>query len=226
MSYQRISPDRTAWVQEMAAKYPAAWQAARERPDGSRDDTFVRLLAFELNQRDPNIGLNGKRGSDVVSTDAIAYKNPSGPGGVEVIDIIVGSTHTPSWQDATVPPGTPGIPEGVPGKFIQPIRPAGLNGPNPDPTSATSISIDLGPALAPLQQQIAQLTREVAALKQQLAAIPTQPVAPQPAAMPRIFKASMKTVHGKFVAFTDKGKVEPDRDSVGPWETVTFERVD
>ena len=26
----------------------------------------------------------------------------------------------------------------------------------------------------------------------------------------------MKTAHGKFVAFTDKGKVEPDRDSVGP----------
>ena len=223
MSYQRISPDRTAWVQEMAAKYPAAWQAARERPDGSRDDTFVRLLAFEVNQRDPNIGLNGKRGSDIVSADAIAYKNPSGPGGVEVIDIIVGSTHTPSWQDATVPPGTPGLPEGVPGKFIQPVRPEALGTSTPNPTKPMSITIDLAPSLAPLQEQIAQLTRDVAALKQQLA----NASAPAPApGMPRSFKASMKTVHGKFVSFTDKGKVEPDRDSVGPWETITFERVD
>jgi hypothetical protein len=222
MSYQRISPDHTAWVQEMAAKYPAAWQAAREREDGSRDDTFVRILAFELHQRDPNIGLNGKRGSDVVSTDAIAYKNPSAPGGVEVIDIIVGSTHTPSWQDATIPPGTPGLPQGVPGKFIQPVRPPGFNGPPADPTNPTRISIDLGPALAPLQEQIAQLTREVAALKQQLAGIQT----PAPPAMPKRFKASMKTAHGTFVAFTPDGQVEPNRDSVGAWETVTFERVD
>jgi len=225
MSYQRISPDRTAWVQEIATKYPAQWEAARKRADGSRDDAFVRILAYELNLRDPNIGLNGKRGSDVISTDALAYRNPSAPGGAEVIDVIVGATHSPSWQDATIPVGSPIVPEGVLGKFIQPVKPAGIGGGPIDPANPI-LSIDLGPALAPLQQQIAQLTREVAALKQQLAAIPAQPVAPAQPAMPRTFKASMKTVHGKFVAFTDKGKVEPDRDSVGPWETVTFERVD
>jgi hypothetical protein len=222
MSYQRISPDHADWVKEMMLKYPAQWEAARERTDGSRDDAFVRLLAYELNQRDPNIGLNGKRGTDVVSTDAVAYKNASAPGGAEVIDIIVGSTHTPSWQDATVPVDSPIVPGGVLGKFIQPVKPAGLNGPTPDPANPT-ISIDLGPLLAPLREQVAQLTREVAALKQQLASAPAPAPAP---AMPKHFKASMKTAHGKFVAFTDKGKVEPDRDSVGPWETVTFERVD
>jgi hypothetical protein len=220
MSYQRISPDRTAWVEEMVTKYPAQWGAARERADGSRDDAFVKLAAFELNQRDPNIGLNGKRGSDVISTDALAYRNASAPGGAEVIDIIVGSTHMPSWQDATVPVDSTAVPGGVLGKFIQPVKPAGLNGPTPDPANPT-ISIDLGPALAPLQEQVAQLTRELAALKQQVASAPAQA-----ATMPKRFKASMKTAHGKFVAFTDKGKVEPDRDSVGAWETITFDRVD
>jgi hypothetical protein len=217
MSYQRISPDRTSWVQEIATKYPAQWEGARKRADGSRDETFVRILAYELNLRDPNIGLNGKRGSDVISTDALAYKNASAPGGAEVIDVIIGSTHSPAWQDVTLPPGSPGLPDGVPGKFIQPVKPAGIGGPAPEPANP-SPGIDLGPALAPLREQIAQLTREVAALKQQLAN-----AAP---GMPKSFKASMKTVHGKFVAFTDKEKVEPDRDSVGPWETITFERVD
>ena len=31
MSYQRISPDRTAWVQEITTKYPAQWEGARKR---------------------------------------------------------------------------------------------------------------------------------------------------------------------------------------------------
>ena len=224
MSYQRISPDHTDWVREMAAKFSDQWEAARERADGSRDDSFVRLLAFELNQRDPNIGLNGKRGSDVVSADAIAYLNASAPGGVEVIDIIVGSTHTPSWQDATVPP-SPANPTGVLGKFIPPVKPEG-SAPTPStPSSPTSITIDIASALAPLQRQVAQLTRDLAALKQQIANAPSQG-AGQGSGMPRSFKASMKTAHGKFVAFTDKGKVEPDRDGVGPWETITFDRVD
>jgi hypothetical protein len=223
MSYQRISPDRTAWVQEIATKYPAQWEGARKRADGSRDETFVRILAYELNLRDPNIGLNGKRGTDVISTDALAYKNASAPGGAEVIDVIIGSSHSPAWQDVTIPVGSPAAPGGVLGKFIQPVRPEALGTSTPNPTKPMSITIDLTPSLAPLQEQIAQLTRDVAALKQQLA----NASAPAPApGMPRSFKASMKTAHGKFVAFTDKGKVEPDRDSVGPWETVTFDRVD
>jgi len=220
MSYQRISPDHTAWVKEIAARFPVEWEAAREREDGSRDDRFIRILAFELNQRDPNIGLNGKRGGDTISVDALAYKNATAPGGSEVIDVIVGSTHTPSWQDATLPPGSPAAPDGVLGKFIQPDRPAGLNGPPPDPATPTSITTDLAPILAPIEQQIAQLTRDLAALKQQLADAQSN------AALPRRFKASMKSVHGKFVALTPEGKAEATRDSVGGWETITFERLD
>ncbi len=222
MSYQRISPDRTSWVQEIATKYPAQWEGARKRADGSRDETLVRILAYELNLRDPNIGLNGKRGSDVISTDALAYKNASAPGGAEVIDFIIGSTHSPAWQDVTLPPGSPGLPDGVPGKFIQPVKPAGIGGNStPNPATPTSITIDLAPSLAPLQQQIAELTRDLAAIKQQLA----NPPAPA-ASMPRRFKASMKSDSGKFVALTPDGKVEANRDSVGGWETITFERVD
>ena len=222
MSYQRISPDRTSWVQEIATKYPAQWEGARKRADGSRDETFVRILAYELNLRDPNIGLNGKRGSDVISTDALAYKNASAPGGAEVIDVIIGSTHSPAWQDVTLPPGSPGLPDGVPGKFIQPVKPAGVGGNStPNPATPTSLTIDLAPSLAPLQQQIAELTRDLAAIKQQLA----NPRRLR-AGMPRRFKASMKSDSGKFVALTPDGKVEANRDSVGGWETITFERVD
>ena len=221
MSYQRISPDRTSWVQEIATKYPAQWEGARKRADGSRDETFVRILAYELNLRDPNIGLNGKRGSDVISTDALAYKNATAPGGAEVIDFIIGSTHSPAWQDVTIPVGSPAVPAGVLGKFIQPVRPAELGNSISNPASPTSIIIDLAPSLAPLQQQIAELTRDLAAIKQQLASAQ----APAPS-MPRRFKASMKSDSGKFVALTPDGKVEANRDSVGGWETITFDRVD
>jgi hypothetical protein len=220
MSYQRISPNHSAWVKEIADAHPVEWEAARKREDGHRDDRFIRILAFALHQRDSNIGLNGKRGGDEISRDALAYKNPTAPGGCEVIDVIVGATHTPAWQDVTIPPGSPGAPGGVLGKFIQPIDPSVDGGTIDGGSTPARLTIDIAPALAPLQQQLAQLTREVAALKQQLAeAQPNR-------AVPSRFKAAMKSVHGKFVALTPEGKVEANRDTVGGWETITFERLD
>src|SRR3990170_1265428 len=204
MSYQRISPDHSAWVKEIADAHPVEWEAARKREDGTRDDRFIRILAFALHQRDPNIGLNGKRGGDEISRDALAYKNPTAPGGSEVIDVIVGARHQPAWQDVTIPVGHHEHPNGVLGKFIQPVNP--LDGTIHPTAAATRLTIDIAPALAPLQQQIAQLIREVAALKQQLADVQAH------AAVPRRFKASMKSVHGKFVALTPEGNVEANRD--------------
>jgi hypothetical protein len=220
MSYQRISPDHSAWVREIANAHPVEWEAARKGEDGHRDDRFIRILAFALHQRDSNIGLNGKRGGDEISRDALSYKNPTAPGGCEVIDVIVGASHTPAWQDVTIPPGSPDAPDGVLGKFIQPVSPSEGGGPIDGATTPARLIIDIAPALAPLQQQIAQLTRDVAALRQQLADAQAN------AAVPRRFKASMKSVHGKFVALTPEGKVEANRDAVGGWETITFEPVE
>lgn len=124
MSYQRISPDYAHVVRDVAARFPQLWEAARERPDGSRDHGFIKRLAWELHKIDPNIGLNGKRGSLVLSADALAYKNYSAPGGAEVIDVIVGADHSPTWQDVTIPPSLE-HPQGVAGRFIQPERPEG-----------------------------------------------------------------------------------------------------
>lgn len=122
--YERISPDYAHLVAAAALKYPDAWEATRERPDGSKDGTFVQLLAADLHAIDPKVGLNGKRGGDEPSTDALAYLNPSGPGGVEVIDVISGG-HQPQWVDVTIPPpphpqSRPDQPNGIPGKFIAP----------------------------------------------------------------------------------------------------------
>ena len=126
MTYHRRSPDYTGLVARVASDFPVEWEAAKKRPDGSRDDRFIRRLAWEGHQRDPRIGLNGKRGGHEISTDALAFKNDSAPGGAEVIDVIVGSTHSPAWQDVTIAPGMrPDLPDGVLGRFIQPTDPSG-----------------------------------------------------------------------------------------------------
>lgn len=102
MQYTPKSPDFTDHVVNLARDYPTQWEAARERPDGSRDNTFARILAYLLNRFvDPKVGLNGKRGGDELSADALAYRNITAPGGAEVRDFIIGATHTPAWQDAT-----------------------------------------------------------------------------------------------------------------------------
>src|SRR5687767_8766740 len=124
MAYERRSPDHTGLVADVARRFPAEWEAARKNAEGIRDDKFIRRLAWEGSKVDPNIGLNGKRGGDEISHDALAYLNPTAPGGVEVIDVIVGSSHSPAWQDVTVPPSA-AHPSGVPGRFIAPTDPGG-----------------------------------------------------------------------------------------------------
>src|SRR5687768_13404101 len=93
MGYERRSPNHIQLVADVARRFPAEWESARKRRDGTRDDRFIRRLAWEGRKVDPNIGLNGKRGGDEISRDALAYLNPTAPGGVEVIDVIVGASH-------------------------------------------------------------------------------------------------------------------------------------
>lgn len=121
--YQRQSPDYKQFVQQTADRYPELWEAARKRPDGSRDDRFIRRLAWDLHQVDPRVGLNGKRGGDSISTDALAYHNTTAANNAEVIDVISGS-HQPQWADVTL--------HGV-GKVITPTDPGGTSPPPPPP---------------------------------------------------------------------------------------------
>lgn len=125
MAYERRSPDYSAFVRRVAEQYPREWEAARKRPDGTRDPVFIRRVAWELHKTDANVGLNGKRGGEEISTDALAYRNPTAPGGAEVIDVIIGATHAPAWQDVTQ--------EGVLGRYIQPTDPGGSVPPPPEP---------------------------------------------------------------------------------------------
>lgn len=127
MSYQRQSPDYTWLVQAVAREFPAEWEAARKVGDSRTSDAFIRRLAWIGHQQDTRIGLNGKRGSDTLSLDALSYRNDTAPGGVEVLDVIT-SDHRAAWQDVTKPPAPdpaadPAVPGGVLGKFIQPTDP-------------------------------------------------------------------------------------------------------
>jgi hypothetical protein len=87
------------------------------------DHAFTDAVATVLTREDARWGRNGKRGNvNDPSHDAIAWRMPSGPGGVAIIDIIAaagGPDARPAWQDvtdATIAAGTVGAwvaPSGV-----------------------------------------------------------------------------------------------------------------
>ena len=231
MSYQRRSPDYTALVVDVARRFPVEWEAARERPDGHRDDRFIRLLAWELHKVDANVGLNGKRGSDVISTDAVSYRNPTGPGGVEVIDVIVGATHTPTWQDVTIPP-SPDRPDGVPGKYIEPAAPGapaaagsspGVPAASSPGTAAFTLTADLSALLGPLHQEVRRLEAlieeqrvQIEGLRARLAAADT---GDQPA------RVALKSVHGTYLTAESDGRACCRENQPAAWQTFELERV-
>ena len=168
--YQRQSPDYTGKVAEVARKWPEEWELARKVGDRRTSDKFIRRLAWELHKQDERVGLNGKRGSDELSLDALSYKNSSGPGGVEVIDVITGD-HRATWQDVTIPPAphpqndpARHPPEGVLGKYIEPTDPGGTStgGGDDDDEDET----DLGPLTA----KVDALAQDVANLEAKLEA--------------------------------------------------------
>jgi hypothetical protein len=202
MTYSRQSPDYTGLVARVASDFPVEWEAARKRPDGSRDHAFIRRLAWEGHKRDPRIGLNGKRGGDEISGDALAYKNDSAPGGAEVIDVIVGSNHSPAWQDVTIAPGMrPDLPDGVLGKFIQPTDPGG---------SVAGSAPGTGGELDALRA-------EVAALRTQL----------QGAVKIGDKIALRAQSNGRLLCadLNERDHVIANRDDLGSWETFVVVRV-
>ena len=229
MSYQRCSPDYSNLVAEVARRFPAEWEGARERPDGRRDDAFIRRLAWELHKRDANVGLNGKRGSDVISSDALAYMNPTGPGGVEVIDVIVGATHSPTWQDVTVPPN-PAQPDGVLGKFILPVNPGDPQGdtdtgqPHGGSSATFTVTADLSALLAPLRAELQALRALVDKQQQDLAELKTRlqnPAVPQPV----LSRVALKTAHGTYLTAERDGQVTNRETQPAAWQTFDVQQI-
>lgn len=230
MPYQRRSPDYASFVADIAQRFPAEWAAARERPDGSRDEAFIRRLAWELHKVDPNVGLNGKRGSDVLSTDALSYINPTGPGGVEVIDVIVGATHSPTWQDATIPPSAQN-PDGVAGKYIAPSDPGGgTSAPGPGgvttPGTVTfTVSADLNSALAPLREELRTLRAQVEAQKREIAELKARPQTPPEPQQPATMKVALKSAHGKYVTAENDGRMTNRETQPAAWQIFELQPI-
>ena len=229
MSYQRRSPDYSNLVADVARRFPAEWEGAREGPDGHREDRFIRRLAWELHKRDANVGLNGKRGSDVISSDALAYLNPTGPGGVEVIDVIVGATHSPTWQDVTVPPN-PAQPDGVLGKFILPVNPGDPQGdpytdqPHSGSSATFTVTADLSALLAPMREELQALRDLVDKQQHDLAELKTRvqnPAAPQPV----LSRVALKTAHGTYLTAERDGHVTNRENQPAAWQTFDIQPI-
>lgn len=122
-------PNRYQTVIDVANKYPREFREAHT--DGPNKHLWIKLLAYELFQSDPNFGLNGKRGNpNDLSMDAINWKG-GGVGydptrnesAITVIDVIAGAggvNPTPAWQVFNKPetdrgPGAWVRPDPVPG---------------------------------------------------------------------------------------------------------------
>jgi hypothetical protein len=72
-------PNYEADVQRIATENPEAFKNCHT--GNAHTEDFIRIVAFELNAKDPNVGLNGKRGVPTdISDDAINILDEDGPG--------------------------------------------------------------------------------------------------------------------------------------------------
>ena len=121
---------------ELSKTYKQAWISAHTGNSNTED--FIRILAWEAHQIDPNFGLNGKRGDpNDISDDVLNYKgegadtDPTAGGAPRtVIDVIAGAggpNPTPAWAVVTNPSAP------VAAAWVQPTDP-GVEEPIPAPT--------------------------------------------------------------------------------------------
>lgn len=127
-----FAPNMLDLVREAATMWPEEWAKAKTPED---DGSFIKIVARLLHDEDARFGLNGKRGTNEISLDAVSYVTPdcSGAGGVEIIDVILAHTAPqaqPAWNDVTQAT----IDAGTIGKFIEPpALPGDEPPPPPDP---------------------------------------------------------------------------------------------
>ena len=111
-----MAPNMQDVVEDMSERFPTEWKNAHKdygQQDGKEGRVtvteatkFMQLLASILHDKyDARFGLNGKRGDmNDLSQDAISFRNPRGPGGVEIIDVIASageSNASAAWNDVT-----------------------------------------------------------------------------------------------------------------------------
>lgn len=156
-------PNMYNTVVEVANKYPQEFREAHT--GGPRTELWIKLLAWELHKLDPRWGLNGKRGTEVLSQDAINFKgegvgfDPSrNDAPITVVDVIGaagGPDPRPSWQvlnDPTVHRG--------PGRWIQPEPVPGyhdVGGGKPVPVPPVPSDTNLINAVQAVESQIKAL---------------------------------------------------------------------
>lgn len=165
-------PNFQQQVTELANKYPREFREAHT--GGPNTELFIKIVAYELHKLEPRIGLNGKRGTDTLSQDAINYKgvgigyDPTNNQPVTVIDIIGGAggpDPRPAWMVLNDPnePSHRG-----PGKWIQPLPVPGYHtsGPVvvPNPPPPPSIEPSVINALQAVENQLKLISQQVAEL--------------------------------------------------------------
>jgi hypothetical protein len=142
-----------------------------------QDHAFTDAVATLLEREDPRWGRNGKRGNpNDPSHDAIAWRMPSGPGGVAILDIIAaaGSPEArPAWQDvtqATIDAGTVGAwvaPSGVLPACLSggPVPPLPGEPPMPMPPDFTETLAEIRSTQAVQSALLAGLRERLTALE-------------------------------------------------------------
>lgn len=160
-SAQLQAPNRRDVVEQIDERCPGLIR---------QDHAFTDAVATVLNQQDGRWGRNGKRGNaNDPSHDAIAFRNPTSPFGVSVVDII-GSAGSPSaspaWIDqtqATIDARTTGVwvaPSGsLPDCLTGAVPPPG---PGPGPVDPPTTGVDLGS----VHEQLAAIRNELTSLRE------------------------------------------------------------
>lgn len=141
-------PNHFQFVVETANKYPREFREAHT--NGPNTELWIKLLAYEMHTKlDPRWGLNGKRGTDVLSQDAINWKGEGvgydpkdGDRPITVVDVIAaagGPDPRPSWQVLN----DPNVHRG-PGQWIRPLPVPGYHdGQQGPPVVVTPPPVDL-----------------------------------------------------------------------------------
>lgn len=158
-------PNHFQFVVETANKYPREFREAHT--NGPNTELWIKLLAYEMHTKlDPRWGLNGKRGTETLSQDAINWKG-EGIGfdpadsdrPITVVDVIGaagGPDPRPSWQVLN----DPAVHRG-PGRWIKPQPVDGYHSGNnqgpPVPIPPVPNNPDLINAVQAVEQQVKAL---------------------------------------------------------------------
>jgi hypothetical protein len=158
------APNRFDVVERVAAACPGLI---------SQDHAFTDAVASLLTAEDARWGRNGKRGNpNDPSHDAIAFRNPSSPFGVSIVDIIGGAggpSPSPAWIDqtqATIDARTTGVWVAPSGRL--PACLSGGSAPPPVVTEPPPLVVEppaLVVDLAPVLEKLSAIEARIAALE-------------------------------------------------------------